>query len=370
MSFVCVEVLPDALKTRCGRCTKVQKEKALDVVTRLYYQHPSLYTALAERYDPTGEYTKNFERWFDQQNALKGSPQSNQNTRNEGNQFVTRPALTVTRRSSGGQETFNELPTEKTRIPSTWITTTVRTTTTTRATTTRAPLRTLPPTVKPQVLFRETTRTPSTQPTIFRPTESRQIVQQFTTTLRPPTTPPRRAFIDPQVGFRSSSATIDAFNDQNRPETFTRPPISLPPRNVNPTIVNVPTLQNIPNQPSIRVQTNAPSVFREVVTQRTTVADVPRTSFVSNEVVSRQPSRPVQDEQFAFQAPIPRTEQARPPVATRPQLLPVDLPPTRPQVNFRPETPLESRVADFPRTNQDQERVNQPVSNFNSQRRS
>ncbi|CRL01804.1 CLUMA_CG015020, isoform A [Clunio marinus] len=86
-------VLPDALRTRCGQCTKIQKTKALDVITRLYYQHPRLYTALAARYDPTGEYTKNFENWFDEQNAVKPRP----------------------------SDTIDNSRT--TRIPSTWITT-------------------------------------------------------------------------------------------------------------------------------------------------------------------------------------------------------------------------------------------------------
>jgi Insect pheromone-binding family, A10/OS-D len=72
-------VLPEALRTRCARCTKVQKEKALDVITRLYYEYPSVYTALAVRYDPTGEFTKNFEYWFDEQNAVN-------NNRDEGNE--------------------------------------------------------------------------------------------------------------------------------------------------------------------------------------------------------------------------------------------------------------------------------------------
>ena len=81
-------MLPDALKTRCARCTKTQKEKALDVITRLYYQHPSIYTALAERYDPTGEYTRNFENWFDEQNAVKPRPPLPQDISPEGNHLV------------------------------------------------------------------------------------------------------------------------------------------------------------------------------------------------------------------------------------------------------------------------------------------
>ncbi len=67
-------VLPHALRTKCARCTKIQKDKALNVITRLYYQHPSVYIALAERYDPKGDYTKNFENWFDEQNGVNPRP--------------------------------------------------------------------------------------------------------------------------------------------------------------------------------------------------------------------------------------------------------------------------------------------------------
>lgn len=38
-------------------------------ITNLYYGHPNIYIALAEKYDPTGAYTKRFESWFDEQNA-------------------------------------------------------------------------------------------------------------------------------------------------------------------------------------------------------------------------------------------------------------------------------------------------------------
>lgn len=80
-------VLPDALRTRCARCTKVQKSKALDVITRLYYQHPAIYTALAERYDPKGIFTRNYESWFDEQNAVNPRPHE-QSKRNDGNKRI------------------------------------------------------------------------------------------------------------------------------------------------------------------------------------------------------------------------------------------------------------------------------------------
>jgi hypothetical protein len=68
-----IGVLPHALRTKCAKCTKIQKAKALDVITRLYYQHPSVYIKLAEKYDPDGQYTKNFENWFDDQNGVTQS---------------------------------------------------------------------------------------------------------------------------------------------------------------------------------------------------------------------------------------------------------------------------------------------------------
>ncbi|XP_070506442.1 uncharacterized protein [Chironomus tepperi] len=138
-------VLPHALRTRCARCTKLQKAKALDVITRLYYQHPSIYLSLAERYDPTGEYTKNFENWFDEQNSVKPRPPIpdfgniplSDSPSSEG-QSPNRRSPSIGAESS---TSINNLDfTQRTRIPSSWITTT--TTTTQKPTTTRAPLRT------------------------------------------------------------------------------------------------------------------------------------------------------------------------------------------------------------------------------------
>lgn len=157
-------VLPDALRTRCRQCTTVQKEKALDVITRLYYEFPSSYTALAERYDPNGEYTRNFENWFDEQNAVKPGP-----PRDEGNSFNVPDNVAIAQRptnenpskpqgsestqqsvrrspavETGSRLDINEVSTERTRIPSTWITKRTTIMTTERSTSTRAPLRTSP----------------------------------------------------------------------------------------------------------------------------------------------------------------------------------------------------------------------------------
>lgn len=165
-------VLPDALKTRCAHCTTVQKEKALDVITRLYYQHPAIYTALAERYDPTGEYTRNFEDWFDEQNAVKPGSSfpapDNVVVNRPANQLPTEDKSPSPPRRSPSFETdtrFNvdETSTERARIPTSWVTQRTSTTTTIRPTTTRVPLRTSSGSV------RKSTATPSRSP----PTPSR-----------------------------------------------------------------------------------------------------------------------------------------------------------------------------------------------------
>lgn len=50
-----------------------------------------MYTSLASRYDPTGEFTRNFENWFDEQNAVKPNPQTPQDVldRDEGLLFLS-----------------------------------------------------------------------------------------------------------------------------------------------------------------------------------------------------------------------------------------------------------------------------------------
>lgn len=168
LSIPCKGVLPDALKTRCSKCTAVQKEKALDVITRLYYEHPTFYTALAERYDPAGEYTKNFEDWFDEQNALKPGSSfpgpDNVVVNRPTNQLPTDDKTAPPRRMINTDTRFNvdEASTERTRIPTSWVTQRTTMTTTTRQTTTRAPLRTSTGPI------RKSPTTPSRAPTYNR----------------------------------------------------------------------------------------------------------------------------------------------------------------------------------------------------------
>lgn len=336
-------MLPDALKTRCGSCTKIQKAKSLDVITRLYYQHPSLYTALAERYDPSGEYTKNFENWFDQQNIVK-PPQ-----RNDGNQFVarnnaqstTRSVPQETRRSPNlvsVQRNPNEVPTERTRIPSTWITSSTTTATRRPITTPRAPLRTspvtprpTPPREEPPVVFRELApafRASVTQPqTTVRPSPVtfRETPAPTRASTRAPTESP--AFIEPALRFQARDEFIEPANRVQAPPVFLSPPRTEP--------AAIPKTQpNIFTQPATE-RTQAPFVFRELTTLRPSTV---RTTTTSLPIVFREPVT----EAPVFRAPVEREQipfiQA-PPTVVRPPPPPPPPPASNPSTSQRDQLP-------------------------------
>lgn len=57
-------ILPEALRTKCSRCSSTQKENALKIITTLYYSYPNQYQALRERWDPSGEYHRRFEEYL------------------------------------------------------------------------------------------------------------------------------------------------------------------------------------------------------------------------------------------------------------------------------------------------------------------
>uniref|UniRef100_A0A182NU82 Uncharacterized protein n=1 Tax=Anopheles dirus TaxID=7168 RepID=A0A182NU82_9DIPT len=57
-------ILPEALRTKCARCSPIQKENALKIITRLYLDYPDQYRALRERWDPSGEYNRRFEEYL------------------------------------------------------------------------------------------------------------------------------------------------------------------------------------------------------------------------------------------------------------------------------------------------------------------
>uniref|UniRef100_A0A182S7Z0 Chemosensory protein 5 n=1 Tax=Anopheles maculatus TaxID=74869 RepID=A0A182S7Z0_9DIPT len=74
-------ILPEALRTKCARCSPIQKENALKIITRLYYDYPDQYRALRERWDPSGEYHRRFEEYLRglQFNQIGGSSSSTGN---------------------------------------------------------------------------------------------------------------------------------------------------------------------------------------------------------------------------------------------------------------------------------------------------
>nr|CAD7450696.1 unnamed protein product [Timema bartmani] len=52
--------LPDALATRCAKCTTRQREGARRVIGHLERQFPKEFKLLLEKWDPTGEHFKRF----------------------------------------------------------------------------------------------------------------------------------------------------------------------------------------------------------------------------------------------------------------------------------------------------------------------
>ncbi|XP_058821321.1 mucin-2-like isoform X2 [Topomyia yanbarensis] len=57
-------ILPEALRTKCGRCSATQKENAIKIITTLYNNYPVQYQALRERWDPSGEYHRRLEEYI------------------------------------------------------------------------------------------------------------------------------------------------------------------------------------------------------------------------------------------------------------------------------------------------------------------
>lgn len=325
-------MLPDALKTRCSSCTKIQKAKALDAITRLYYQHPDKYLALAERYDPTGEYTRNFENWFDEQNAVKPP-------RNEGNQFITR--ATTKQPQRGVQANPNRIPTERTRIPSTWITTTNRPTTAQSLTSTRQTLRTLPSTVRSvETIFRELPTTlrfiPTTPPPTLRTTfRQPQTFRQTPTTTRFFSVPVTQPTIvrDPQFkDFPRSLETpaqpaINSFDEPQTPVFFQREPETVfrQPTTARPAIITQP--------PITRAQ--PPAVFRNIQT----ILRAPEASFVPRTEITQPPIITLPTTTSVTQPFVPRSSTAGqtqpPPVIARNPPPVFSLPENQPEQVFR-----------------------------------
>ncbi|XP_055839120.1 putative uncharacterized protein DDB_G0285119 isoform X2 [Episyrphus balteatus] len=92
-------ILPEALRTKCGRCHPSQKEVALKVITALYFDYPQYYKALQERWDPSGDYNKRFEEYLRDQkfNSIGGGD-------SEAGEQAQRPTRQGANNQTQGQE--------------------------------------------------------------------------------------------------------------------------------------------------------------------------------------------------------------------------------------------------------------------------
>ncbi|XP_028166925.1 formin-1-like isoform X1 [Ostrinia furnacalis] len=72
-------ILPEALRTKCIRCTERQKKTAVKVIKRLKYEFPEEWAKLSSRWDPTGDFTRYFEEFLANEsfNTISGSADGN-----------------------------------------------------------------------------------------------------------------------------------------------------------------------------------------------------------------------------------------------------------------------------------------------------
>ncbi|XP_047504997.1 uncharacterized protein LOC125049643 [Pieris napi] len=65
-------LLPEALRTKCVRCSERQKRTAVKIIKRLKYEYPEEWAKLASKWDPTGDFTRYFEVYLanEQFNAI------------------------------------------------------------------------------------------------------------------------------------------------------------------------------------------------------------------------------------------------------------------------------------------------------------
>lgn len=73
-------ILPEALRTKCGRCSNPQKEAALKVLKKLYVYYPKHYNDLRAKWDQTGEYHRRFEEYLREErfNSISGDTDRDQ----------------------------------------------------------------------------------------------------------------------------------------------------------------------------------------------------------------------------------------------------------------------------------------------------
>ncbi|XP_045452399.1 uncharacterized protein LOC123661488 [Melitaea cinxia] len=54
-------LMPEALRTKCVRCTESQKKIAVKIIKRLKNEYPDEWAKLSSKWDPTGDFTRYFE---------------------------------------------------------------------------------------------------------------------------------------------------------------------------------------------------------------------------------------------------------------------------------------------------------------------
>lgn len=198
-------ILPEALRTKCGRCSNKQKENAIKVIRKLYESYPSHYNALREKWDKSGEYHRRFVEYLNEEqfNQIGGNDNFDNDQSQINTQSVSINAVPSTVRPRPTTTTTT------TRRPTTTTTTTRRTTTTTRRTTT-------------------TTPRPITTSTRARPPSiSTTLSRLFTTTGRPTRSPAIEQPNRPSVAINNRFGDDDA--DEDEVKLNQAPPVSVKP---------------------------------------------------------------------------------------------------------------------------------------------
>jgi len=62
--FYFTEILPDALKTQCAKCSATQKNAALKVVDRLQKDYDKEWKQLLDKWDPKREQFQKFQQFL------------------------------------------------------------------------------------------------------------------------------------------------------------------------------------------------------------------------------------------------------------------------------------------------------------------
>ncbi|XP_050077458.1 mucin-2-like isoform X3 [Anopheles maculipalpis] len=239
-------ILPEALRTKCARCSPIQKENALKIITRLYYDYPDQYRALRERWDPSGEYHRRFEEYLRglQFNQIggggSGSGSNGGNTIESGGNDRPAPPPVVVNRfgDDGGNSRPSIAPVPVVPVvPQTTTTTTQRPTTTTvrqtrpatRQTTTRNTQRTTTRFITRVPQTPPSTTTITTTPRTITTTRTSTILQQRPLLPAPPPPQPFPAQQQPILPPPQQYPTIVYERPQAPPRASPPPPKPLPP---------------------------------------------------------------------------------------------------------------------------------------------